>query len=129
MTIRRQAGAVALTTLAVAMMGGLPLVAQEPAPKTATPARAKQDQSHRVPAYFGQVGLTHEQRAKIYGIQEKHAEKIEALEKQIADEKARQLSECEAVLTDVQKKLVENLRSSAKTKTASKTADAPKASN
>ena len=129
MTIRRQAGAVALTALAVAMMGGLPLAAQEPAPKTATPAKAKQDPSHRVPPYFGQVGLTAEQRTSIYAIQAKHTSKIEALEKQIADEKARMLSECEAVLTDVQKKLVENLRSSAKAKTASKPADAPKTSN
>src|SRR3954453_5661395 len=129
MTIRKQAGAVVLTALAVAMMGGLPLVAQEPAaPKTTTPARTKQDPSHRVPSYFGQVGLTAEQRAKIYGIQEKHAERIEALEKQIAEERARMLAECEGVLTDVQKKLVENLRG-ARAKTASKTADAPKASN
>ena len=129
MTIPKHAGAVVLSALAVAMMGGLPLVAQESAaPKTTTPAKTKQEPSHRVPAYFGQIGLTAEQRARIYGIQAKHAEKIEALEKQIAEEKARVLAECEGVLTDVQKKLVENLRG-ARAKTASKTADAPKASN
>jgi hypothetical protein len=129
MKIRRLAGAVALSALVVAMMGGLPLVAQEPAaPKSSTTAKAKQDPAHRVPAYFGQIGLTPEQRASIYGIQAKHLSKIEALEKQIAEEKAGSLAECEGVLTDVQKKLVENLRS-ARTRTASKTSDAPKASN
>jgi hypothetical protein len=129
MTIRKHAGAAVLSALAVAMMGGLPLVAQETAvPKTTTPAKTKPDPSHRVPSYFGQIGLTAEQRARIYGIQAKHASKIEALEKQIAEEKAGMLSECDGVLTDVQKKLVENLRG-AKAKTASKTADASKTSN
>jgi hypothetical protein len=129
MTIRTRAGAVALSAMVVAMMGGLPLASQEPAnPKSTPPVKTKQDPSHRVPFYFGQIGLTPEQRTSIYGIQAKHASKIEALERQIAEEKAGTLAECEGVLTDVQKKLVENLRS-ARTKTASKTSDAPKASN
>src|SRR5690242_19173131 len=105
MTIRKQVGTAFLSTLAVVMMGGLPLVAQEPAaPRATAPAKPKAD-GHRVPAYFGQVGLTPEQRASIYGIQAKRVEKIEALEKQIAEERAAMLAECEGVLTDVQKKL------------------------
>ncbi len=115
MTIRKRCGAVALGLAAVVLMGQIPLVAQEPVgPKPATPpAKKKQDRSHRVPDYFGQIGLTTEQKASIYGIQAKRFEKIEALEKQILAEKAGMLGECEGVLTDTQKKLLDNLRRAA----------------
>jgi hypothetical protein len=73
MTIRKRIGAVSLGLVAVVLMGQLPLVAQEPAPsKPAAPtARKKQDLSRRVPNYFGQIGLTNEQRASIYSLQAK----------------------------------------------------------
>lgn len=114
MTIRKRIGAVALGLLAVGLMGQLPLVAQEPAPKPAAPtAKKKQDPSRRVPRNFGQIGLTTEQRSSIYAIQAKRLEKIEALEKQIATEKAEMLAECEGVLNETQKKLLDNLRKAA----------------
>jgi Spy/CpxP family protein refolding chaperone len=112
MTIRKRIGAVALGLVAVALLGQLPLVAQEPATsKQAAPtAKKKQDHSRRVPNYFGQIGLTTEQRASIYSIQANRVEKIEALEKQIATEKAEMLAQCENVLNETQKKLLDNLR-------------------
>ena len=115
MTIRKRIGAVALGLAAVALPVGLPLAAQEPAgSKSATaPAKKKQDPSRRVPPYFGQIGLTTEQRASIYGYQAKRNEKIDALEKQIAAEKADLLAECEGVLNETQKKLLDNLRKAA----------------
>lgn len=128
MTIRKRTCAVALVALALLMIGRLPLAAQEPASKTAPAAKKKQDPSHRVPSYFGQIGLTTEQRASIYAIQSKRHEKIEALEKQVAAEKAGMLSECEAVLSDTQRKLLENLRRVA-TEPAPKPAATPKSSN
>lgn len=104
-----------MTTGAVVFLGWLPLLAQEPAAKKpADPAaKKKTDPSRRVPAYFGQIGLTTEQRASIYGIQAKHLEKIHALQKQLADERTAMLAECEATLSETQRKLYDNLRKAA----------------
>jgi hypothetical protein len=112
MTIRNRTGAVALGLLAIVLMGRLPLAAQEPAPtKSAPPAQKKQ--IRRVPDYFGQIGLTPEQRTSIYVVLNKRHEKIDALEKQIATERAAMLNECEVVLNETQKKLLDNLRKAA----------------
>ena len=73
-------------------------------------ARPKPDPSRRVPNHFGQVGLSIEQRESIYKIRKAHHEKIEALRAQILEDEAKSMVECEAVLTDTQKKLLENLR-------------------
>lgn len=124
MTIPKRTGVAASSILAVVILGWLPIVAQEPASKTAPApaAKKKQDPSRRVPPYFGQIGLTTEQRASIYGIQGKRHEKLNALEKQIAEEKAAMLVECETVLTDTQKKLLGNLRAAAAEPAAKPTA-------
>src|SRR5581483_9034065 len=93
MTIRKRAGGIALGLVAVVLMGRLPLVAQEPGtPKGDAPAAKRK---YRVPDYFGQIGLTDQQRASIQAIQVKRHEKIDALEKQVAAEKAALLAECE----------------------------------
>jgi hypothetical protein len=115
MMIQNRLGAVGLGLVAVVLMGWLPTEAQEPAtPKPAAPnVKKKQDRSHRVPDYFGQIGLTEQQRSSIYGFQAKRYEKIEALEKQIAAEKAEMLADCEGVLNETPKKLLENLRRAA----------------
>ena len=130
MMIREKSGIVALGALAIALIGGLSTVAQEPAASKAAPIpKKKQDPSRRVPPYFGQIGLTPEQRESVYAVQAKHYEKIAALEKQIADIKAGSLAECEGVLTDVQKKLLDNLRRAGAEpakKAAPKPVDAPK---
>jgi hypothetical protein len=94
----------------------LPLGAQEPKvtpSETKTkPALSKRafDPSRRVPVYFGQLGLTDEQRETVYKIQAKHYPKIEALEKQIAEIRSQNLSECEGILTPSQKQLLEQKR-------------------
>ncbi|WP_435017786.1 hypothetical protein TA3x_005406 [Tundrisphaera sp. TA3] len=108
-------GAVLLGTVAVIVAGSMPGLAQEPAgAKPATPAAKKKgDPSRRVPDYFGQIGLTPEQRTSIYGVQDKHMGKIEALEKQIEAVRAEMLAECENVLDETQKKLLANLRRAA----------------
>jgi Spy/CpxP family protein refolding chaperone len=114
MTIRKRIGAVAVGLAAVLLMGQLPLAAQEPAAsKSAAPVAKKQDRSRRVPPHYGQIGLTAEQKASIYAIQAKRFEKIDALEKQIATERAEMHADCEALLTETQKKLYENLRKAA----------------
>ncbi len=134
MMIRKRMGAVALGLGAVVLMGWLPITAQEPASTkttTTTALPAPKKQSLRVPNYFGQIGLAPDQKAKIYAVMSKRQEKIEALEKQIATERAEMLTECEAELTETQKKLLENLRKVAAETRAlpSKTTETPKKTN
>jgi Spy/CpxP family protein refolding chaperone len=108
----------ALTMTAVLAVSSL---AQEPATKKTTektekPAtpiapKKKGDPSRRVPDYFGQIGLTPAQKDTIYQVRKKHQETIDGLRKQISESESKSLAECEAVLTETQKKLLENLRS------------------
>lgn len=95
------------------------LRAQEPATKPG-PTRddgetGRKDPLRKVPVpdYFGQIGLTPEQRERIYKVLGEHQSRIEALEKQIADVKAQALRECEAVLTDAQREILEHRRRAA----------------
>ena len=120
-----------LALAAILAAGSLPLLAQEPKddakPEPSAPAAAKKaDPSRRVPNHFGQVGLTPEQRESIYKIRRANYEKIEALRAQIAEVEAKAMTECEAVLTDTQRKLLENLRASAGSKAPAKPVETAK---
>ncbi len=131
--IRAVAAATALTLTLMTLVASDPgIKAQEPPstkpaekPTESIPKK-KQDPARRVPPYFGQIGLTTEQRSTIYGIQGKRHEKIEALEQQIAAEKAEMLAQCEATLTETQKKLLDNLRRAAAEPSTTKSVGAPK---
>ena len=102
--------------MAAMMVGTFPLMAQEakPSPKAESTGRpeAKRsfDASRRVPPFFGQLGLTPEQREEVYAIRRKHQEKLDALTKKIADIQAEMLTECEAVLDSTQKQILETRR-------------------
>src|SRR5262245_58151601 len=111
--------AVAVSTAALTMIlsSDLPLGAQEPrgGSQADSPTKTKTykkafDRSTRVPMYFGQLGLTEDQRASIYKVQGMHMPKIEALEKQIEEIRGQMMKECEAVLTPAQKQLLEQRR-------------------
>lgn len=125
----RSAIAVLLSATAMTIIsGGLPLLAQESG-KAKADARAKAgkravDPSRRVPNYFGQLGLSEAQKESIYKIQAKHQPKIDALEKQIDELRAQSLKECEAVLTDAQKKALAERRAHAAEARAKKNAAA-----
>jgi hypothetical protein len=90
----------------------LPLAAQEPSPGKPTdalnaPAKTQTyDPSRRVPPFFGQVGLTPEQKEAIYKIRGKYQVRIDALSKQIAETQSQMLAECEAQLNETQKQLL-----------------------
>ena len=60
-------------------------------------APAKRDASRRVPSHFGQVGLTPEQRERIYKVQAKHHENIDELQKQLDNARLEMMKECEAM--------------------------------
>ena len=109
-------GVLAAGAVAVMMAGTFPLGAQEakPSPKAESAgrpaAKRSSDASRRVPPFFGQLGLTPEQREEIYTIRRKHQDKIDALTKQLADIQAEMLTECESVLDDTQKQMLETRR-------------------
>lgn len=84
-------------------------------------AQAQEDQSKsiekkirkkprgRVPNHYGKLGLSPKQKETIYGIQSKYRDQIEALEKQLADLERQEDEEVEAVLTDDQKKRLQEI--------------------
>ncbi|HZW29339.1 MAG TPA: hypothetical protein VFF52_01445 [Isosphaeraceae bacterium] len=123
--------AVSTAALTVTLSSDLLLGAQAPkgGSQTDSPTKAKSsrrafDPARRVPMYFGQLGLTEDQRESIYKVQAKHMPKIEALEKQIEEIRGQMLKECEAVLTSAQKKMLEDRRAAAAESRARKTAPA-----
>lgn len=109
------AAALALAALvASAQVGSVSSLAQE---KPAEAKVAKKPEG-RVPAFYGQVGISDEQRKKIYSIQGGYDEKIDALKKQIDDLEEKRDAEVKAVLSvDQQKRLVE-LQEASKKKAA-----------
>ena len=110
--------------------GSLPLWAQEPrADKPADPSKAPVvksafDPTRRVPDFFGQIGLTPDQRESIYTIRGNHQQKIVALEKQIAQARGEMLADCETKLTDTQKELLGTLRRASAERKKAKSAGA-----
>jgi Spy/CpxP family protein refolding chaperone len=89
-------------------------------------AVAKKDGTRRVPAYFGQLGLSETQRESIYKVQAKHRPTIEDLEKRLEDAHASVLKDCEKVLTPAQKTSLERLRKDAAEKRKAATKDMEK---
>lgn len=57
----------------------------------------------RLPAYYGQIGLSRRQKENIYAIQGKYAGQIEELENQIAELEAERDEEIDSVLNDFQR--------------------------
>ena len=85
-----------------------------PSSKADAPAAKRSfDPARRVPIYFGQIGLTPEQREAIYKIQAKHQAKINELERQVDEIQTQSLRECEGVLTETQKQLLTQRRKAA----------------
>jgi hypothetical protein len=74
----------------------------------------------RLPAYFSSV-VSSEQRQKIYDIQATYFDKISALELQIADLRAKQDQEVNAVLSADQAAQVQKLRDEASTRRRGRT--------
>ena len=122
MTLRSRVGGVLLGASLVAGMGAWPSLAQDPsedpavpALKATTKAKAASKGYRRVPPNFGKVGLTGDQKEKIYEIRGRHQDEIEGLKAKIEEVEAREIAECEAVLLDSQRKVLADLRASGKT--------------
>ncbi len=67
----------------------------------------------RLPNYYGQIGLTAEQRERIYGVQVKFRPEIRELQEKLQALQAAQRMQIEAVLTAEQKTKLETVRSAA----------------
>ena len=149
------ASAAAMTLL---MTGGFPLGAQEsstaksqttqakPATQADAPAStptnssattkptgksAPPDVTHRVPSGYSKLGLTDQQKEKLYKIQAEYYPKIQGLEKQVDDLRDKRVKECESVLTAPQKRLLaeagQKKKAAAEAKKAAKAAAKEKA--
>lgn len=125
MMLRSRVAGMLIGLSAVALIGILPSFAQDPAKEKAAPTVAKN--ARRVPRYFGQVGLTDEQKEQIYDLRGKHLTKVDELKKQLADEQTKELAECEAILLESQKKVLVQLRVEGKAKSAARTKTAAEA--
>ncbi|MBC8868325.1 MAG: hypothetical protein H8E44_02855 [Planctomycetes bacterium] len=83
--------------------------AESPAPKTMGKKRAQKPKTApkkaggRLPRYYGQIGLSDEQRGKVYEVQRTYREQIEELRKQLKAIEAKQKEEISEVLTEEQK--------------------------
>lgn len=99
-----------------ALIAGLPGHAQdEPNPSAPeTPASAGSIKTYppyrRVPSYFGQVGLSDQQKADIYALRGRYQAELAELERKIEELKRLEMEECESVLTESQRKLLGQLR-------------------
>src|SRR5262245_40015331 len=57
----------------------------------------------KLPTHWPKLGLTDEQKQKVYKIQSEYGDKIAALEKQVKDLKSHEKSDMEKILTEGQK--------------------------
>lgn len=87
----------------------------EPAakPKAKGGRQAPPDAEHRVPAYFGGLNLTEEQKESIYKIQGEYLPQIQELEKKAEALREKRMAEIEDVLTAPQKKALTEARKAA----------------
>jgi hypothetical protein len=94
----------------------------KPIGKTAPP-----DVTHRVPSGYSKLGLTDQQKEKLYKIQAEYYPKIQALEKQVSNLRDRREKEFESVLTAPQKRLLAEAEQQKKAAAEAKKAAAVKA--
>lgn len=80
----------------------------------AAPAKVARKPRGRLPQYYGQVGISSEQRQKIYDVQAVYGKQIGELQKQIDALKKKQNTEVAAVLTPEQKTKLDELLAAAK---------------
>jgi len=85
--------------------------AQNSDKETERDAQPKNKLKGRLPNNYGKIGVTSEQRQKIYKIQAKYRDQMEVLQKQLQDLRKQRDAEVHGVLTDKQKKLLSDLSS------------------
>jgi hypothetical protein len=64
-----------------------------------------------LPRYFKQLGLSADQKKKVFTVKAKYAEKVQELQRQLEALKDQEKTDLEAVLTTAQKERLKELRS------------------
>ena len=123
-----------LTPLAVIACLSLVLIAVKPgysekeAPKEQkAKAVKKASVRNRLPIFFGKLGLSNEQRGKVYGIQKKFRPQIRELEEQIQKLKETRSIEISGVLTETQSQQLAQFQKLAKERREQRKANRAKA--
>lgn len=107
----------------------LPYVAAQEATKVEKSGEGKSEKKQstdRLPRNYGKIGLTEAQRKSIYEVVGRYETQIDELEKKISELKAKEASECEAVLNPNQRQSLQDLNAEVKKKVASKKKDVVK---
>jgi hypothetical protein len=99
-----------LGVLAFAFFGGGWLMGDDPKKTTDTKPDTPKAANHTLPQGWKQLGLSDEQKKRIYAIEDDYNPKIAALQKQIDDLKNKEKTEKYAILTEDQKKHLKELR-------------------
>ena len=71
------------------------------------PLRTARAKTGRVPNGYGKLGLTRDQKERIYGIQAAYAERTKQLEAELAQLKTEQTDQIKDVLNDAQRTQIE----------------------
>jgi Spy/CpxP family protein refolding chaperone len=111
---------IAALAVGLFLVGGPWVAGQDSKKETKDPAPKARG---TLPQNWGKLGLTDEQKSKIYEAQGKYRAKIDALKKQMAELTDQEKKEMEAVLTDAQKARLREIiggKAPADTKTESK---------
>jgi Spy/CpxP family protein refolding chaperone len=95
----RLSGFVGMLVLILLVGGGLSGQDKSGSDKKDTPGKAR----GTLPQYWKQLGLSEEQRQKIYATQNKYQVQIDQLSQQIQELRKHRQSELEKILTDEQK--------------------------
>ncbi len=77
--------------------------------------------AHRLPSHFRQIGISEEQKSKVYKIQDNYRSQIDDLKKQLAALQEKEMSEMEGLLSTRQKSALSKLRNKKKTTKKSST--------
>ncbi len=101
---------VLLGVLALAACGGLLLGDDAPKKTADTKADTPKATKHTLPQGWSQLGLTDEQKKKVYSIEDEYNPKIAALKKQIETLQNEEKAKKYAVLTEEQKKRLRDIR-------------------
>lgn len=77
---------------------------------TKASSESKKAAGARLPRHFGQIGLSAEQREQVKAVMDKYAGQIKELEAKINDLKAKREGELHSLLTEAQKKAIEEAK-------------------
>ena len=85
------------------IIGTLALVLVVGVIATADDKKESKSGGEKLPAQWGKLGLSDDQKSKIYSIEDEYKPQIEALEKQVKELRHKEKLAMETVLTDAQK--------------------------